>query len=54
MKNARIKAAIAECERYIAKEGARSADLRPAWATQHLAFCKAHIIKLTAMLDVNS
>ena len=46
----KIIEAIAECDRYIAKEGARAFDLRPASAMQHLDFCAAHKVKLLAML----
>lgn len=49
-KERRILEAIAECDRYIAKEGPRAADLRPAWAAQHLAFCQQHRLKLIEML----
>lgn len=47
----RILEAIAECDRFIAIEGPRAADLRPAKAAQHLEFCKAHKTKLLGMLD---
>lgn len=47
----RIRQAIAECNDFIAKEGARSADLRPADMTQHLEFCHQHRAKLLAMLN---
>jgi hypothetical protein len=46
----RVREAIAECDRYIAKEGPRPADTRPADAQQHLDFCKQHRVKLLAML----
>jgi|GEM_PF-3617654 len=46
-----IQNAIADCDRYIAKEGARAADLRPASAQQHLDYCVAHRAKLAAMLE---
>lgn len=46
----RILQAIAECDAFIAKESARSADLRPADIQQHLDFCIAHRAKLVAML----
>jgi hypothetical protein len=46
----RILEAIAECDRYIAKEGPRAPDLRPASEAQHLEFCKQHKAKLQQML----
>ena len=46
----RVHEAIAECDRYIAKEGPRNPDLRPEWAAKHLEFCKNHKAKLIAML----
>ena len=46
----RIHQAIAECDDFIAKEGARAADLRPADMAQHLEFCHQHRAKLLAML----
>ena len=46
----KVNEAIAECDRYIAKEGPRSADLRPEWAAKHLEFCKNHKAKLISML----
>lgn len=45
-----IKSAIAECDRFIAKEDHRNADLRPSDVQQHLDFCKSHKSKLQAML----
>jgi hypothetical protein len=45
-----IRGAIADCNRYIAKEGARSADLRPAETTKLLDWYIAHRAKLLAML----
>ena len=42
--------AIADCDRYIAKEEPRNPSLRPAWAVQHLEFCKQHKAKLQGML----
>lgn len=42
--------AIADCDRFIAKEEPRRADLRPAAVAQHLEFCKQHKLKLIAML----
>lgn len=35
----RIKLAIGDCARFIAKEGSRDATLRPADMQQHLDFC---------------
>lgn len=46
----RINQAIAECDRFIAKEGQRNPALRPASELQHLEFCKTHKAKLQAML----
>lgn len=46
----RVIEAIAECDRYIAKEGPRNAELRPADAQQHLDFCISHREKLILML----
>ena len=46
----RVIEAIAECDRYIAKESPRPADTRPTWAAKHLAFCEQHRIKLITML----
>lgn len=43
--------AIADCDRYIAKEGSRSADLRPADIQKRLEWYKAHRAKLQAMLE---
>lgn len=42
----RVLEAIADCDRFIAKEGQRNQDLRPASEAQHLEFCKAHKAKL--------
>lgn len=47
----RIREAIADCDRFIAKEESRRADLRPADVQQHLDFCKSHKIKLMNMLN---
>jgi len=47
----KIKSAIADCERFIAKEDPRNVALRPADAQKHLDFCKSHKAKLQAMLD---
>jgi hypothetical protein len=46
----KIIQAIAECSRYIEKEQAHRADLRPADVAQHLEFCIQHRAKLQAML----
>lgn len=46
---ARIRQAIEDCDRYIAKESARSADLRPAHIQKLLDFYIAHREKLIAM-----
>lgn len=48
--NKKIFDAIAECDRYIAKEGARSADLRPADVQELLNWYHRHRAKLVAML----
>lgn len=45
-----IQGAIADCNRYIALEGARSADLRPADIAKLLDWYIAHRAKLLAML----
>jgi hypothetical protein len=47
----KILQAIAECNRYIALEGARSADLRPADIQKLLDWYIAHRAKLLTMLD---
>lgn len=47
----RIHQAIAECDKFIAKESGRRADLRPADVQKHLDFCISHRAKLAAMLD---
>ncbi|WP_341667376.1 hypothetical protein [Alcaligenes sp. SDU_A2] len=46
----RILSAIADCDRYIAKEGARAADLRPAEIQRRLAYYISHRDKLAGML----
>jgi hypothetical protein len=46
----RIIQAIQECDKFIGKEGPRSADTRPADVAKHLGFCKQHKAKLQAML----
>ena len=45
-----VQGAIADCNRYIAKEEPRSADLRPADVAELLAFYKSHRAKLIEML----
>jgi len=45
-----IRSAIADCNRYIAKESARDADLRPAETAKLLDWYIAHRAKLLAML----
>lgn len=45
-----IRQAIAECNDYIAKEGGRSADLRPVEIAKRLEWYKAHRAKLLGML----
>jgi hypothetical protein len=45
-----IRGAIADCNNYIAKEGARRADLRPADIAKLLEWTIAHRAKLLAML----
>ena len=46
----RIRGAIEDCNRFIAKEEPRAAHLRPADVAKHLEFCKAHRAKLLGML----
>lgn len=46
----RILEAIGDCDQFIAKEGPRNPDLRPADMQQHLDFCIAHKQKLIDML----
>ena len=46
----KIQDAINECNRFIKKESARRADLRPPAVQQHLDFCIAHKAKLLKML----
>ena len=46
----KILEAIADCDRFIAKEEPRRADLRPADIAKHLEFCKQHKAKLVGML----
>lgn len=55
----RIHQAIADCDRFIAKEEGRAADIRPASVQQHLDFCIAHRVKLqnalaAGFLDTNA
>jgi hypothetical protein len=47
----RITQAIAECDRYIALEGSRSADLRPADTQKLLEWYISHRAKLAASLE---
>jgi len=47
----KITQAIAECNRYIALEGARSPDLRPADIQKLLDWYIAHRNKLLTMLE---
>ena len=47
----RIIQAIEECDRFIAKESSRRADLRPTDMQQHLDFCISHRKKLQALLS---
>lgn len=47
----KILQAISECDRFIAIEEKRSADLRPAKVAQHLEFCHKHKAKLIKMLE---
>lgn len=46
----RIRSAINDCNAYIAKESARSAELRPADVARLLEWYVAHRAKLIAML----
>lgn len=46
----KIISAIQDCDRFIAKEAPRSADLRPASVAKTLEHAKAHRAKLTALL----
>lgn len=48
----RVLQAIADCERFIAKEEPRAADIRPASVQQHLDFCHKHMAKLQNALEV--
>jgi hypothetical protein len=47
----KIIEAIADCDRYIALEGSRSADLRPVEIQKRLDWYKAHRVKLEGMLE---
>ena len=47
----KIIEAIAECDRFIAKEEPRNPSLRPAEVQKHLDFCKTHRERLIAMLS---
>jgi hypothetical protein len=49
-----VLAGIADCDRIIAKEGSRAADLRPAYMQQVLDHAIAHKAKLQAMLAKNA
>lgn len=46
-----VRSAVADCNRYIAKEGSRAADLRPADVAKRLEWYIAHRAKLLAMLE---
>ncbi len=46
-----ILSAIADCDRYIAKESARAEDLRPAEIQQRLDYYMRHRAKLAGMLS---
>lgn len=48
----KIREAIGDCNRYIAKEEPRAADLRPADVAKRLEWYKAHRAKLLGMLKV--
>lgn len=50
----RIQSAIKECDRYIAMEGPRAADLRPAEVQKRLEFYISHRAKLQQALDTDS
>lgn len=47
----RVIESIAECDRFIAKEQNRSAELRPASVQQRLDFCHKHMAKLQSALS---
>lgn len=46
----RIREGIAECDRYIAKEGARNPTLRSEEVAAHLAYCIEHRERLSRIL----
>jgi len=46
-----IKSSIADCDRYIAKEGARNPALRPVEVSRRLEWYISHRAKLTNMLN---
>lgn len=46
----KINDAIADCDRFIAKEEPRPAATRPADMQQHLDYCKSHKERLQTML----
>lgn len=50
----KVRQAIAECDRYIAKEGPRDPELRPAWAQKALDHAYSHKAKLLRALELNS
>lgn len=47
----KVQEAIRECDRYIAKEGSRSEDLRPVEIQKLLAWYIAHRAKLLSLLN---
>ena len=47
----KIIEAIIDCNRFIEKEEKRNPDLRPKDMQDHLDYCKAHRVKLVAMLE---
>ncbi len=51
MQRQKIQSAIDDCNRYIAKESARSADLRPVDIAKLLDWYISHRAKLLAMLE---
>jgi len=46
----RVQEAIAECDKFIAKESCRRDDLRPADVQKFLDFCISHRASLAGML----
>lgn len=48
-----IRSAIADCNRFIDRESARRADLRPADVAELLAWYIGHRAKLAAMLEAS-